>query len=477
MSVAGATDLSDVRNRVTCDDALRYARRLPADSVDLCVTSPPYFGLRVYGTEPQIWGGDPACAHVWGGEERGRRKDLLPREESASASRTGVGDRQGHGPPSGGRFCRRCGAWRGELGGEPTPELYVGHLTLVLREARRALKPTGVLLLNLGDTYWNDPGGQQGAEGTVGRKTKEANRAAGRRRRATRTPHAYLKRKDLCLLPYRVADALQRDGWWVRGEYVWHKPNGLPESVGDRCTRAHELVWHLTKRPAYFWDPQAVREPHAPESLARARRPWAGEAVRGHPSGHRQFASAGRDDGAPMDTCHPGGRNKRSVWTIPTEPTHEAHFATMPTALVRLCIRAATSEYGCCPGCGAPWTRTVERAFVPQADVRDPGRLPKAGAKGMDASSGWGEAPRGTVRTRTTGWRPSCRCGLQETVPAVVYDPFAGSGTVPLVALQEGRNFLASELSPAYVAIAEQRIAREAGWARKAALPLEGAAG
>lgn len=308
---------------------------LEPGSVHLACTSPPYWGLRAYGTEAQVWDGDPACAHEWGETVRAPWANAVP-GPAAWSTNPGKNPEARIATKQAGSFCARCGAWKGELGQEPSPELYVAHLVDVFRAVRPVLKPAGVLLLNLGDTYWNDPGGQNGSTGGVSAKAIEANRQNGRLKRER---HLVLKRKDLVGIPWRVAFALQADGWYLRGEYVWHKPNALPESVTDRCTKAHEQVFHLTKSADYYWDADAIAEPAAWER-------WGDQTVAKVKPGEVRGSFIRAQTKEEIRERFGGTKNKRSVWTIPTESFAGAHFAVMPEALVKLCVLAGSPEGG-----------------------------------------------------------------------------------------------------------------------------------
>jgi DNA modification methylase len=442
--------------------ALACLRAMPADSVHCCVTSPPYWGLRDYGTPPQVWGGDLGCRHQWGTEvgrltshpqqSRNGRGVCGDRTLHPSASRTALSASQG-------AFCQRCGAWRGSLGLEPTYQLYVDHLVEVLRAVRRVLRPDGTLWLNLGDCYANDSkwGGK-----TSGKHARALHGSTGVGRARQ---HTGLKPKDLVGIPWRVAFALQDDGWWLRRDIVWHKPNPMPESVRDRCTSAHEYLFHLTKSARYFFDGEAIKEPAAESVIARA-------AYKN--GGTKLAANRDRNDGDKGQRTSfadwVGGRNKRSVWTIATSPFPEAHFATFPPALVEPCILAGTSERGVCPCCGAPWVRVIRK----RSDVRTPyatiGTGQKARASrndGIGPNKVLREDGRGgdlaTTQCETIGWRASCSCnserGYTDPIPATVLDPFLGAGTTALVAARLGRDCIGIELSPAYAAMAERRTA------------------
>lgn len=312
--------------RIEQGDAREVLRSLPDGVAQTCVTSPPYWGLRDYGVPERLWGDRIDCRHEWGEAQRGRRSDLLPAERTRSKGRLGTDLHQGRAGLEGGRFCRRCGAWLGSLGLEPDPDLYVAHLTSVLAEVGRVLRPDGTLWLVLGDSF-----------------------AAARVPPSRPDRAVALKPKDLVGIPWRVAFALQADGWWLRSDIVWAKPNPMPESVRDRPTRAHEYVFLLAKRRRYFYDPDAIREPDC-----------------GRPAGAgyvRPERLTYRDDRGPRGQerqWQPGfGRNRRSVWEVATQPFPGAHFATFPQNLVEPCVLAGTSPTAC-GACGAPWRRIVE---------------------------------------------------------------------------------------------------------------------
>jgi len=221
----------------------------------------------------------------------------------------------------------------GQIGLEPTPEEYVEKLVRVFREVRRVLRDDGTLWLNLGDSYSAHPGQRKG--------TDKAGSKQQSKRGSTGSPsHSVggLKPKDLIGIPWRVAFALQEDGWYLRQDIIWHKPNPMPESVTDRCTKSHEYIFLLSKSGRYFYDADAIREPHKAESITRAKR-------NSHPNELRAIAFPGgnpsvRDRGEGTIQLAANGRNKRSVWTVPTKPYKGAHFATFPPALIEPCILA-----------------------------------------------------------------------------------------------------------------------------------------
>jgi DNA modification methylase len=326
-------------------DCIQTMRTLEAGSVQTCVTSPPYFGLRDYGHE-------------------------------------------------------------GQIGLELTPEAFVAALVAVFREVHRLLRDDGTLWLNLGDSYANDSkwGGSSG-----GKHAAALHGPTGIGRSKVNTG---LKPKELIGIPWRVAFALQADGWYLRQDIIWSKPNPMPESVTDRCTKSHEYLFLLSKSPRYYYDAEAIKEPAAASSVARLSQDVANQQgsnrVPGKTNGPmkavRSKANSFKREGSKREQPIPGQavgthrpdraesdydtdmRNKRSVWTVPTMPFREAHFATFPERLIEPCILA-----------GAP-----------------------AGG--------------------------------------VVLDPFMGAGTTAVVCERLGRQWIGCELNPEYAAIAEARI-------------------
>jgi DNA modification methylase len=329
--------------RILEGDCRAVLKTLPDQLVHCVVTSPPYFGLRDYGVD-------------------------------------------------------------GQMGLEDTPDAFVAEMVDVFREVHRVLRDDGTLWLNLGDSYANDTkwGGRTSGKHV---KANHGDTGIGRRRQNTG-----LKSKDLIGIPWRVAFALQTDGWYLRQDIIWSKPNPMPESVQDRCTKAHEYLFLLSKQPRYYYDAEAIKEPASENtnaSLPGNKRHKGTDAYEAGDEKHR--TKAGLVDYAKRKRAEVGNgvksnesfydataghvdfRNKRSVWTVGSEPFPEAHFATFPPALIEPCIKA---------GCPAGGT---------------------------------------------------------------VLDPFGGAGTTGLVADRLQRNAILIELNPAYADMARKRLSGDAG--------------
>jgi DNA modification methylase len=396
-------------------DCLDILPTLESQSIQSVVTSPPYWGLRDYGLPPIVW---PAVSYA----------------------------------PMPGLPEMGFEEWRGCLGLEPSPEMYVAHLVHVFRLVREVLRDDGTCWHNMGDSYSASPKGNlngQDKSGLTSTRTQE-NAPAGIDKRSIG-----LKPKDLIGIPWRAAFALQADGWWLRSDIIWAKPNPMPESVIDRPTRAHEYLFLLAKSARYYYDADAIREPHKAESIERDKLGW-NAAFKGRHTmpGEKRPHSTDRNG-----FLNPGGRNKRTVWRVATQPYPEAHFATFPPALIEPCILAGTSAKGCCPECGAPWERVVEKVFHPQEDVSaERGVRGNGTQKPMDKSSGWQGVPRGSTESRIINWQPTCDCDVGNPIPCTVLDPFAGSGTTGRVAIKHNRRAILIELNPNYVALQRERM-------------------
>ncbi len=342
---------------------------MPAESCHCVVTSPPYWGLRDYGESTKAqWEGYESDNGRW------------------------------HDP------------WHGQLGLEPTIDMYVEHIVEVFRAVRRVLRKDGTLWLNVGDSYTSGNRATWRSSASSNKGHDVQNDMA-----RPRTPEG-LQGKDLIGQPWRIAFALQADGWIMRSDIIWAKPNPQMESSELNCrpVKSHENVFLLAKSQQNFWDAFALRKPNG------------------------------------------DGRDLLDVWHIPTEAVKEAHFATFPRRLAERCIKAGTSERGCCPECGAPWVRVVETERVPTRQ----GNASKAhGRRAIEVGN---RDPGRHVSVKTTiGWCPGAdRCVEHGTpIPCTVLDPFCGSGQCGIAATQLGRAFIGIEINPEYAAMARRRIA------------------
>lgn len=403
-------------------DVMDGLRQLLDQSVQCVVTSPPYWGLRDYGTGR--WeGGDPDCNH--------EQDQNFP-----------VGVIRHTGIP-----CNKCWAkyTDPQIGLEKTPEEYVTKMVEVFREVKRVLRDDGTVWLNLGDTY---------AASRSYQVPDTKHPACDEHHKGSHEVPDGLKQKDMVGIPWRVAFALQADGWYLRSDIIWSKPNPMPESVTDRPTKSHEYVFLLTKKARYFYDADAVREKYS-ETYLNDPRHLTGSNEENIKNGYQEAKAQNPKQLHRMfDKDIGSGRNRRTVWEIATQPFPAAHFATFPEALVEPCIKAGTSERGCCSVCGAPWVRVVEKVVdeVPRCNSKTIGRT----------DCQYGESPTSTLRAgirenNTVGWQPSCSCSA-DTVPCVVLDPFGGSGTVGKVARDLNRKAILIEINPDYIKIARERL-------------------
>jgi len=329
-------------------DAVEVLTRMPENSVNMCMTSPPYWNLRDYDHDDQ-------------------------------------------------------------LGLEPDSDEYVSNIADVMDEVERVLRPDGSLWLNLGDTYEN---------------------------------------KNLQQIPARVSLELQRRGWILRNRVTWEKPNPMPESVKDRLNTTTEAVFHLTPEPDYWYDLDAIREPHA-ESPKRPISQNDGNPVnnpnpQGQPDSEQNLN--------PENLTHPAGKNPGDVFEVATKPFSDAHFAVYPSKLCEKPIKASCPPQ-VCVGCGAPYEREKEepdREYERgNEEWRDGANL---GNPQRDHDGNW------NYEAEFHGWTPTCECDTDTTEPGICLDPFAGAGTTCMVADELGRRWTGIDINPEYVDIADERM-------------------
>lgn len=330
----------------------------------------------------------------------------------------------------------------GQIGLEQSVEEYVDKMVLVFREVRRVLRQDGVCFLNLGDSYFGS--GSPGGDFKNGKGGDNYLRPYNRK-------GCSLKPKDLCGIPWRVAFALQADGWWLRQDIIWVKKNPMPESVRDRFTKSHEYIFLLTKSARYFWDAESVKE------LAKdyAPRNRSGDKINGA-TGLRPHA------GFYSEKYSKTGRNRRNVITISSQPYKGAHFATFPEKLIEPLMLAGTSAKGCCSACGAPLVRVVEKNNPPN-DGKTETKYETGSAASRLSMKRQAARERGYEffdHTKTTGWKPNCKCNAGKPIPCIVLDPFSGSGTTGVVAERYGRDYIGLELNLEYIQMSLKRMAR-----------------
>jgi len=252
--------------------------------------------------------------------------------------------------------------------------------------------------------------------------------------------------------------SLYEEGWYLRSDIIWSKPNPMPESVTDRPTKSHEYIFLLTKSSTYFYDQEAIREGISDSTMKR----WHGNPYTPvQNEGYNPYGTSShnpdRHKGEQNMGVNPAGRNKRSVWTMNTKPFSGAHFAVFPPELPETCIKAGTSQKGCCPKCGASWERVIERdnpsLWSKDDDWRGwPTDGPNANTTNPQTSKSLHRQKGGVYPSgKFLGWRPTCSCGLTDTIPCTVIDPFAGSGTTGMVAKKLGRSTILIELNPVYI--------------------------
>jgi DNA modification methylase len=418
-------------------DCLETLKSLDEQSINTCVTSPPYWGLRDYGTGEWV-GGDPDCLH---------------KSAKKNADKTGgftgkrirkIGGSENNKYLKHKKNCPDCGATRkdNQLGMEDTPEEFVENLVRVFKEVKRVLRDDGTVWLNLGDSYYNyRPGkGQALSKQSVSNTDQDLPQDCARRGNKI----AGLKEKDLVGIPWRVAFALQADGWYLRQDIIWHKPNPMPESVRDRCTKSHEYIFLLSKNPKYYYDNEAIKE----DSI------YHGKDKRSDKGNIRYEGKRtnNKDTKAQQSfvTINPK-KNKRSVWTITTKPYKAAHFATFPTELIEPCVLAGCPEE-ICVDCGKPYKRVMQK--------------PKQLEIERNKRSGLDDRKVGGVLDKYNrenppidlGLQKQCDCETNETKGGTVLDPFGGSGTTGVVASKHNRNAVLCELNEGYIDIAEKRL-------------------
>jgi len=368
-------------------------KELDDNSIDCVVSSPPYFGLRDYGVD-------------------------------------------------------------GQFGLEKTYHDYLANTVKVFETFKPKLKDTATIWWNVGDSYHNyrPTNNKQGMykkpdypkQSIAGNRQDLPKHSLKRNQR-----YQEIKEKDLMMIPNRVAIALQDDGWYIRSEIIWHKPNPMPESVRDRPTSCHEKIWLITKNKKYYYDAESIKEP-----VITPKNTKSGCKFGGNKTTKELNATISGKKWEYSST-----RNKRNVWTITTKPFKEAHFATFPKDLIEPCIKAGCPEKVCIE-CGTPYLRNFKIITTPKRETRNnmvnviPGRdkPTRMNSKNMES-----------LIKENLGFKKDCNCKTDKFESGVVLDPFGGSGTTGIVAALNNRNAILIELNQNYIDIANKRIDKEVG--------------
>jgi len=307
-------------NKVICGDALTELKKLPDESVDCVVTSPPYWALRDYGIKELIWDEDLNCEHEWG--------DNIIKRQSSGSNGLSPEYNENRKFSSNSNICIKCGAWRGSLGLEPTFELYIKHLCDVFDEVKRVLKKSGTCWVNIGDTYYTKSGSGFINDNLNPKTSEEVSKTTGINKANEIRGRGLLSSKSLCNIPARFSIEMQNRGWILRNDLIWYKRSCMPSSVKDRFTVDYEHIYFFVKNKIYYFRTQY--EAH--------KRDWsntggnlAGSGIHKKNDGFKEVYGC---------KLNPAGRNMRCVWDITTKPYKESHFATFPEELPRRCIKA-----------------------------------------------------------------------------------------------------------------------------------------
>ncbi len=384
---------------------LEGLKKLPDQSIDMVMTSPPYWSLRDYGKQTDvIWGGNSKCKHKFRGEIK------LKKTSGGIETAKVMNNKKVRALTYSSKFCSKCEAWKGQLGLEPTVDLFIDHLVEIFDEVKRVLKNTGTCWVNLGDTY---NAGRNGGHAGGNKCSWGYNNLEVYPKQSGVNAEGLLP-KSLCLIPYRFAIAMVNKGWILRNVIIWHKPNCLPSSAKDRFTVDFEYLFFFSKSKKYYFE--------------------------------RQLENFNR-------------RNKRCIWSVNTKPFKEAHFAVFPEALCEIPIRAGCPEKVCIK-CGMPKLQNI-KGGNPAAinyrvrDVKN-GKIKhinrKASAEELESS----QIDKYTSRLKVKNIL-GCQCNAGYNA-GIVLDPFIGSGTTAVVAKKLKRNYIGFELNPDYVRIAKKRM-------------------
>jgi len=458
--------ISEYKNKIINGNAKEILQKFPDESIDCVITSPPYWALRDYGVATEtIWDSKEKCIHEWDNLERshpsrGKRDGsgvyLDPKYERKGANKSTVNS----------SFCIKCNAWKGQLGLEPTIELYIKHLSEIFDEVKRVLKKEGTCWVNISDTYYSVSGGKFEND-NLG--SKDRNRTKGLSQ-ANQLKHGKeLAQKNLCNIPARFSIEMQNRGWILRNEIIWHKTNCMPSSVRDRFTVDFEKVYFFTKNKKYFFERQYedfLSNQYDRARMAKARTEYGGKWAQesgGAIKTQRAFVAGNKQ-----------GRNRRCVWTINTHPFKGAHFATFPPRLIETPIKAGCPEF-ICKKCGKAREKIWKYLEKPTRTGKGNKQLQKDKENGLLATQGGTSSSRPDCTVNPASKEfigyTDCSCGIGFR-PGIVLDPFIGSGTTAVVAQNLGLDFVGIELNSKYVVLAEKRVVGETQRIRNKCLAL-----
>ena len=439
-------------NKIYEGDALEVLRAFPDNSINMCMTSPPYWALRDYGSSVvSIFGGDKDCEHNFSIPIKTKKKSGGINEHSKSRHHYKK-EKGEHGfsevPENESSFCSKCGAWKGQLGLEPDFDMFISHLCDIFDGIKRVLTDDGSIWVNIGDTYYTKSGSGFKNDNIAGNKAEtrygltKANNLRGR---------GLLPSKCLTMIPFRFAIEMVNRGWILRNTIIWHKPNSMPSSAKDRFNVDFEYLFFFSKKKKYYFETQY--EPLSGSSLERVKHDYTSKK-------HKNGVHSGLTD----KSCEAyakkvrdgdvGGRTKRTIWKITTKPFPGSHFAVYPEKLCETPIKAGCPEK-VCKKCGCAISKKIISVG-----------LPRDREKGKKYNIGYQSGIGDISGSKLEEWKRShpdkiefvgcdCNVGFNR---GIVLDPFFGAGTTGLVALKLGRNFVGIELNPEYIKIAEKRL-------------------